>query len=150
MPNTSISPVVRKEQVNALFRRLAAGQRGDPAPGATAVQDGQLGGLRSAGGRRPGLRGGGAIAAAGRSACRYHAHRGAAAGRRGRRACIDPCHGCIGLGGQAGNVVEELVGAVPQAITTVAADLPPGFPQDVADAVLGGLRRSAERLGQRV
>jgi serine/threonine-protein kinase HipA len=54
------------------------------------------------------------------------------------------------LGGQAGNVVEELVGAVPQAITTVAADLPPGFPQDVADAVLGGLRRSAERLGQRV
>jgi serine/threonine-protein kinase HipA len=53
-----------------------------------------------------------------------------------------------GLGGQAGKVVEELVGAAPQAIATVAADLPPEFPQDVADGILGGLQRSAERLSE--
>jgi len=53
-----------------------------------------------------------------------------------------------GLGGQAGKLVEELVGAVPLAIATVAADLPMGFPQDVADAILGGLQRSAKRLSE--
>lgn len=55
-----------------------------------------------------------------------------------------------GLGGQARNVVEELVSAVPQAIADVAALLPAGFPQDVADGVLGGLQRSADRLAHSV
>lgn len=51
-----------------------------------------------------------------------------------------------GVGGQVREVIEELVGAAPQAIAAAASTLPPGFPQDVADAILGGLRRSAERL----
>jgi serine/threonine-protein kinase HipA len=55
-----------------------------------------------------------------------------------------------GVGIQAGNVVEELVGTATQAIAAVASSLPPGFPQDVADAVLGGLQRSADRLTQSV
>jgi hypothetical protein len=36
----------------------------------------------------------------------------------------------------------------PRAIATVASSLPPGFPQELADATLGGLQRSADRLGQ--
>ena len=52
-----------------------------------------------------------------------------------------------GVGGQARDIVEELVSMAPQAIATAASSLPPGFPQDVAGAILGGLQRSADRLG---
>jgi serine/threonine-protein kinase HipA len=55
-----------------------------------------------------------------------------------------------GVGSQARDVVGELVGSAPQAITAVTSSLSLGFPQDVADAVLGGLQRSADRLAQSV
>ena len=55
-----------------------------------------------------------------------------------------------GVGGQARDVVEELVGTVPQAIAALSSILPPGFPRGVADAILGGLQGSADRLAQRV
>ena len=55
-----------------------------------------------------------------------------------------------GMGSQAREVVGELVSMAPKAIAAVVSSLPPGFPQDVAEAILGGLQRSAERLGQSV
>lgn len=55
-----------------------------------------------------------------------------------------------GVGGQAGKVIKELVGTTPQAIAAVASSLPKGFPQDVADAILGGVQRSADRLAENV
>lgn len=50
--------------------------------------------------------------------------------------------------GQARDVIAELISTAPQVIATVASSLPTGFPQDVADAILGGVQRSADRLAE--
>ncbi len=53
-----------------------------------------------------------------------------------------------GVGGQAKEVIEELISAAPMAIAAVASSLPTGFPQDVANAILDGVKMSADRLGE--
>lgn len=50
------------------------------------------------------------------------------------------------LGDIAAPIVERLIAATPQVIDTVGGALPGGFPAKVADRILGGLRRAAERL----
>ncbi len=53
-----------------------------------------------------------------------------------------------GVGGQAREVIAELISTAPKAIAAVASSLPTGFPQDLADAILGGVQRSADRLAE--
>ncbi|KVN29650.1 toxin HipA [Burkholderia pyrrocinia] len=50
------------------------------------------------------------------------------------------------LGDIATPIVERLIAATPAVIGTVGAALPRGFPAKVADRILEGLRRAAERL----
>ncbi len=52
-----------------------------------------------------------------------------------------------GLGGGGEALVGEVLAATPGVIAAVQRDAPRGFPQQVLDAVLQGLERSAARLG---
>jgi serine/threonine-protein kinase HipA len=51
-----------------------------------------------------------------------------------------------GLGESAEPIVEEVLAATPGVIARVQQGLPKAFPQQVLDAVLGGLSSSAKRL----
>ncbi len=51
-----------------------------------------------------------------------------------------------GVGAGAEPWLEDLLAKVEPAITSVAAQLPPDFPVDVAHAIFDGLRRAADRL----
>lgn len=52
----------------------------------------------------------------------------------------------LGYGEDAEALIQELVARTPAAIAQVQAELPPGFSQQVADKVLGGLQRAAQAL----
>ncbi|KRA16963.1 type II toxin-antitoxin system HipA family toxin [Lysobacter sp. Root604] len=52
----------------------------------------------------------------------------------------------IGLGMDFESQIADIIDATPRAIAQVERELPADFPAYVADAVLGGLRRSAEKL----
>lgn len=52
----------------------------------------------------------------------------------------------VGYGEDAEALIQELVARTPAAIAQVQAELPPGFSQQVADKVLGGLLRAAQAL----
>jgi serine/threonine-protein kinase HipA len=62
--------------------------------------------------------------------------------RRHFNAMAPLCH----YGPTAEPVIQRLIGATPDVIARVAATLPRGFPQKVADRILGGLQDSANRL----
>lgn len=51
-----------------------------------------------------------------------------------------------GYGHSAEPLIEEILGRVPSAVAEVAAKLPAGFPQRVADTIFAGLQSSATRL----
>jgi serine/threonine-protein kinase HipA len=51
-----------------------------------------------------------------------------------------------GYGENAEPLIEEILERVPGAVAEVAAKLPAGFPQRVADKILGGIRDAAGRL----
>ncbi len=51
-----------------------------------------------------------------------------------------------GYGKDAEPLIQRLIERTPGVVTTIAARLPPGFPQPVADAILGGLEKSAAKL----
>jgi serine/threonine-protein kinase HipA len=52
----------------------------------------------------------------------------------------------MGLGADADALVGDLVARTPEVIATVQAELPSGFPESLACAILDGLQSSAERL----
>jgi serine/threonine-protein kinase HipA len=55
------------------------------------------------------------------------------------------------VGFAAANVetmIDELTSRTDAVIDEVSAQLPEGFPMDVADAVFGGMRRLNRKLGQ--
>lgn len=52
----------------------------------------------------------------------------------------------VGYGEDAEALIQELVARTPAAIAQVQAELPPGFSQQVAGKVLGGLQRAAQAL----
>jgi serine/threonine-protein kinase HipA len=54
-----------------------------------------------------------------------------------------------GLGSSVRAVIDELVERTPEVIQQVGAAIPPGFPERVGTSILEGLRRAAQRLGQR-
>lgn len=51
-----------------------------------------------------------------------------------------------GWGEDCEDIIEQLLARVEGAIGEVVAQVPPGFPQDVLDAVVSGVRSSADRL----
>lgn len=51
-----------------------------------------------------------------------------------------------GVGESAEPLIQDILAATPTVIASVQKDLPEGFPQNVLDAILEGLRTSAERL----
>jgi serine/threonine-protein kinase HipA len=51
-----------------------------------------------------------------------------------------------GLGAEA-NIVQEIAGEIPKAIEAVSAKIPPTFPSELGDKILGGLQRQAPLLG---
>jgi serine/threonine-protein kinase HipA len=51
-----------------------------------------------------------------------------------------------GWGENAEDIISELLARVEGAIGAVAAQLPPGFPADVAEAIFGGMRQQVKRL----
>jgi serine/threonine-protein kinase HipA len=52
----------------------------------------------------------------------------------------------MGLGVEADTLVSELVNRTPGVITSVQAELPPGFPEQLTATILGGLQSSADQL----
>jgi hypothetical protein len=58
--------------------------------------------------------------------------------------------GRMGLGAEAEALVADLVERTPGVFATVQAELPSGFPESLATAILEGLQRSAERLQSRL
>jgi serine/threonine-protein kinase HipA len=54
-----------------------------------------------------------------------------------------------GLGSSVRAVIDELIERTPEVIQQVGAAIPPGFPDWVGTSILEGLRRAAQRLGQR-
>jgi serine/threonine-protein kinase HipA len=52
----------------------------------------------------------------------------------------------MGLGAEADTLVTDLVTRTPGVITAVRAQLPPGFPEQLAATILGGLESSADQL----
>ena len=54
-----------------------------------------------------------------------------------------------GLGSSVRAVIDELVERTPEVIQQVGTAIPPGFPHWVGTSILEGLRRAAQRLGQR-
>jgi hypothetical protein len=52
----------------------------------------------------------------------------------------------VGYGHSAEPLIEEILARVPSAVAEVAAKLPAGFPQRVADTIFAGLQSSATRL----
>jgi len=56
-------------------------------------------------------------------------------------------HGIVTADGRpAQAVIDDLVAGTPEALARVRAQLPPGFPAEVADSVLGGVQSAAARL----
>ena len=56
-------------------------------------------------------------------------------------------HGIVTADGRpAQAVIDDLVAGTPDALARVRAQLPPGFPAEVADSVLGGVQSAAARL----
>lgn len=51
-----------------------------------------------------------------------------------------------GLGGNAEPLIEDILGKTEKVIAGIQRDIPIGFPQQVLDSVLDGLKQSAERL----
>jgi serine/threonine-protein kinase HipA len=51
-----------------------------------------------------------------------------------------------GYGASADDIVEELIAQTPMVLDLVAAELPPGFPQQLADSIFSGLRSSTTSL----
>ena len=51
-----------------------------------------------------------------------------------------------GVGETAEPLIKEVLAATPAVIASVQKELPPGFPQHVLDAILQGLKKSAEQL----
>ena len=57
-------------------------------------------------------------------------------------------HGIVTADGRpAQAVIDDLVAGTPDALARVRAQLPPGFPAEGADSVLGGVQSAAARLG---
>ena len=54
----------------------------------------------------------------------------------------------IGSGASAESVIEDLIRRTPEVVSSVQREVPSGFPQDVLDKVLGGLRESAGALDE--
>jgi serine/threonine-protein kinase HipA len=52
----------------------------------------------------------------------------------------------MGLAAEAEALVANLVARTPEVIATAWKEVPSGFPEPLADAILAGLRSSAERL----
>ena len=52
----------------------------------------------------------------------------------------------LGLASEVGSIIEEILAATPKVISSVAAILPAGFPQRVADSIFAGLKESAEKI----
>jgi serine/threonine-protein kinase HipA len=52
----------------------------------------------------------------------------------------------MGLGAEAEALVADLVARTPEVVATVQQELPSGFPEPLACAILDGLQGSAERL----
>lgn len=56
-------------------------------------------------------------------------------------------HGVVTADGRPAHaVVDDLVAQTPEALAQVGAQLPHGFPADVADSILEGVRGAAARL----
>jgi serine/threonine-protein kinase HipA len=51
-----------------------------------------------------------------------------------------------GVGESAEPLIQDILAATPAVIASVQKDLPEGFPQNVLDAILKGLRKSAQQL----
>ena len=57
-------------------------------------------------------------------------------------------HGVVTEDGRdVGALIDEVVARTPSVIQAVRGQLPDDFPEDVAEAILGGLQAAAERLG---
>ncbi len=55
----------------------------------------------------------------------------------------------VGLGARAAEkIIEEVIASTRRVVDHVAAQLPPAFPPDLADAILGGVIDHSERLGR--
>ena len=54
-----------------------------------------------------------------------------------------------GLGSSVRAIIDELVERTPEVLQQVGTAIPPGFPDRVGTAILEGLGRAAQRLGQR-
>jgi len=56
-------------------------------------------------------------------------------------------HGIVATDGRpAQAVIDDLVARTPEALAKVSAQLPPGFPAEVADSIFAGVRSAATRL----
>lgn len=51
-----------------------------------------------------------------------------------------------GLGKDAEVIIERLIAQTPRVLATINAELPKGFPAQVAEPILGQLERAAQRL----
>lgn len=65
-----------------------------------------------------------------------------------RRSHFERTAADCGLGASAGAIIDELVERTPEVVQSVAALVPPGFPDEVARSILDGLEKGARRLGQ--
>jgi serine/threonine-protein kinase HipA len=55
----------------------------------------------------------------------------------------------VGLGAAAAErIIEEVIGVTRNVVDSVYSQLPPEFPQDIADAILRGILSQSERLGR--
>jgi len=52
----------------------------------------------------------------------------------------------LGLAGEIDSILDEIIAATPGVISHVGSMLPSGFPQQVVDSILAGLKGSAEKL----
>ena len=58
-------------------------------------------------------------------------------------------HGVIGMNNEsAADIIDTLAVRTPTVIENIRNRLPPGFPHPVADSILQGLQRAADRLLQ--
>lgn len=52
----------------------------------------------------------------------------------------------MGIGNQAGSIIDEVIALTPEVIAAVAGGLPRDFPSKVSDAIFAGLKNSAKSL----
>ena len=64
-----------------------------------------------------------------------------------QRRHFDATARACGLGGGMGSVIDDVVARTPAVSEEVGGRPPTGFPEEVFEGVIGGLRRAAKQMG---